>query len=111
MINRTACFSAFLLIMIGCTQRQDVPLPVTTTSTEALELFNAGIKHQLNHDFLLQPQYFQKALALDPDFVLANLWINESDPAKWFEYFEKAKASKDKVSEVERILVDIAVAN
>ena len=76
-----------------------------------MELFNTGIKHQLNHDFLLQPQYFQKALALDPDFVLANLWINESDPAKWLEHFEKAKVGKDRVSEAERILVDMAVAN
>ena len=119
--RKIVVLSLSFFLLVGCAQKQDVllpvsttsdvPLPVSTTSPEALELFNAGIKHQLNHDFLLQPQYFQKALVLDPDFVLANLWINESDPAKWLEHFEKAKAGIDKVSEAERILVDMAVAN
>lgn len=119
--RKVVFLSLSICFLAGCAQKQDVilpvsatrdvPLPVTTMSPEALELFNTGIKHQLNHDFLLQPQYFQKALALDPGFVLANLWINESDPAKWLEHFEKAKAGKNKVSEAERILVDIAVAN
>ena len=99
--RKIVVLSLSFFLLVGCAQKQDVLLPVTTTSPEALELFNAGIKHQLNHDFLLQPQYFQKALVLDPDFVLANLWINESDPAKWLEHFEKAKAGKDKVSEAE----------
>ncbi len=107
-INRKTLLS--LILLTGCAQEQDVPLPVTSSSAEAVEHFNTGMKHWSNHDFLLQPQYFKKALEIDPDFVLANLWINEPDPSKWAAHREKAISNKGKVSDAERILVEMAVA-
>ncbi|MBH30417.1 MAG: hypothetical protein CMG71_00305 [Candidatus Marinimicrobia bacterium] len=109
-IDRIALLSLSLILLTGCAQEQDVPLPVTSSSVEAVEHFNTGRKHSSNHDFLLQPQYFKKALALDPDFVLANLWINEPDPSKWAVHRQKAIDNKGKVSDAERILVEMAVA-
>ena len=109
-IDRKTVLAVFLILLTGCAQEQDIPLPVTSSSTEAVEHFNTGVKHSSNHDFLLQPQYFKKALELDPDFVLANLWINEPDPSKWAAHRQKAIANKEKGSDAERILVEMAVA-
>ena len=109
MTRKTLLFFS-LILLTGCAKEKDIPLPVTSSSPEAVELFNTGIRHQLNHDFLLQPRYLKKALDLDPDFVLANLWINEPDPSKWLAHREKAISNKANVSDAERILVDMAVA-
>ena len=109
-ITRKTLLSFSLILLTGCAKEKDIPLPVTSSSPEAVELFNTGIRHQLNHDFLLQPRYLKKALDLDPDFVLANLWINEPDPSKWLAHREKAISNKANISDAERILVDMAVA-
>ena len=38
---------------------------------------------------------YQAALAADPDFVLAKLYINEPDPVKWRQHRQEAFAAKD----------------
>jgi len=99
------------MIFYGCSSTTDVPLPVTSTSTEALELYNEGHYLWQQNENLEAKALFEKALALDADLILANLYVPETDPNKRKMYRDRAISNKDKGSEAEKILVEIYVAN
>ncbi len=109
--TRLIKLSVVLLILFGCSTTTDVPLPVTSTSTEALELYNEGYYHFQQNEAVEAISLFEKALALDPELILANLYIPETDPNKRKMYRDRAIANKNNGSEAETILVDIYIAN
>jgi tetratricopeptide (TPR) repeat protein len=79
----------------------------TTASAEALQEFLAG--RDKAERLLIQDsiQHFDKAIALDPNFALAELnRANVSPTAKeFFDHLKKAVALSDKASEGERLLI------
>ena len=77
---RTVIVSTILLTIFSCTTSTDVPLPITTTSEDALELYNKAWYSWGNHDGIKQSEYMKRALEIDPDFILANLYVIENDP-------------------------------
>ncbi len=82
-------------------------IPVTTSSEEARKEFLQGrdmAERLLAQDSL---QHFDKALALDPNFALAELGrANSSQTAKeFFEHLKKAVDLSGKASEGERLLI------
>tara|TARA_B100001964_G_scaffold200966_1_gene228399 strand:- start:6877 stop:8388 length:1512 start_codon:yes stop_codon:yes gene_type:complete len=101
----------FSLILFSCSKTTNVPLPITTSSSEALEQYNRGYYEWGNHDGQKRYQYMNEALKLDPDFIMANLHINEPNPNKWKQYRDNAVNNKNNGSEAERIRVDIFIAN
>lgn len=94
----------------SCSNSSDVPLPITTTSEEALALYNKAWYHWGDHDNLKQSETMKQALEVDPEFILANLFVIESDPNKRKSFRDKAIQNKNKGSESETILVDMFIA-
>src|SRR5215813_5518824 len=87
-------------------------VPVTTKSAEARDLYiHAMVKlENLHGEEALQD--LRKAVALDPDFALANVIISFPtidpivDPAEQVSAREKANAAKSKVSRGEQLIID-----
>ena len=77
---RTVVVSTILLAIFSCTTSTDVPLPITTASGDALEMYNKAWYYWGDHDAIKQSEYMKKALEIDPDFILANLYVIENDP-------------------------------
>jgi tetratricopeptide (TPR) repeat protein len=82
-------------------------LPITTSSEEARKEFLQG--RDLAEKLLAQDslQHLDKAIALDPNFAIAELArANASQTAKeFFDHLKKAVSLKDKASEGERLLI------
>jgi tetratricopeptide (TPR) repeat protein len=82
-------------------------IPVTTSSEEARKEFLQG--RDLAERLLAQDsiQHFDKAIALDPNFALAELGrANASQTAKeFFDHLKKAVSLSGKASEGERLLI------
>ena len=51
---RTVIVSTFLLTLFSCTTSTDVPLPITTSSEEALEMYNKAWYYWGDHDGIKQ---------------------------------------------------------
>ncbi|SVA89528.1 uncharacterized protein METZ01_LOCUS142382 [marine metagenome] len=94
----------------ACSTSSDVPLPITTANEEALELYNTGWYHWGDHDAVKQSEYMKQALKIDPDFILANLYVVENDPNKRKSFRDKAIQNKNNGSEAEKLLVDMFIA-
>ena len=97
----------FVLILFSCSKTTNVPLPITTSSSEALEFYNTGWYHWGDHDGPKQSEYMKKALDIDPDFILANLFVVEPDPNKRKQFRDRAIANKNTGNEAEKLLVEM----
>jgi tetratricopeptide (TPR) repeat protein len=82
-------------------------IPVTTASEEARKEFLHG--RDLSEKLLIQDsiQYFDRAIALDPNFAIAELNRANVSPTgkEFFEHLKKAVALSDKASNGERLLI------
>jgi tetratricopeptide (TPR) repeat protein len=93
-------------------ERLNRPLEQATTgSLEALQSYTAGVALIVNQGrFLAARPLFERAVALDPNFAMAyfglgNSYNNAGDVSRGDEYFRKAFALIDRVSEYERALI------
>ena len=91
---RTVIVSSILLTIFSCTTSTDVPLPITSASEEALELFKRGYFHHSQIEGYEAKELYEQALSLDPEFILANLYVPETDPNKRKEFRDRAIANK-----------------
>jgi len=107
---RTVIVSTILLTIFSCTTSTDVPLPITTTSEDALELYNKAWYSWGNHDAIKQSEYMKMALEIDPDFILANLYVLENDPNKRKQFRDRAIQNKNNGSNAEKLLVEMFIA-
>ena len=82
-------------------------VPITTTSNEARAEFLQG--RSLSDKLLAQDslQHFDKAIALDPDFAIAELARANSSPTakEFFDHLNKAVSLADKASEGEKLFI------
>ncbi|HMC62563.1 MAG TPA: protein kinase, partial [Candidatus Solibacter sp.] len=89
-------------------QKLNRPLEQATTgSLEALQNFTAGFAELFQGRFLAAVPLLERATALDPNFAMAYLWLavaynNAGDAGREREYYRKAYALIDRVSEFER---------
>ena len=95
---------ALLLAWVGCATPKDDKIPITTSSDEAKTHYLQG--RSLSEKLLGQDarQYFEQAVAKDPNFATAHLSLAlvQPTPKGFFESLNKAVAAADKVSEGER---------
>jgi tetratricopeptide (TPR) repeat protein len=95
---------ALLLAWVGCATTEDDKVPITTSSDEAKTNYLQG--RSLSEKLLGQDarQYFEQAVAKDPNFAMAHLSLALVQPTAkgFFESLDKAVAATDKVSEGER---------
>ena len=108
---RTVIVSTILLTIFSCTTSTDAPLPITSASEEALELFKRGYFHQSQNEWYEARGLYEQALSLDPEFILANLYVPETDPNKRKAFRDRAIANKNNGNDAEKLRVEIYVAN
>ena len=87
-------------------------IPVTTASEEARKEFLAGRDLAEKLRITDSIAHYDKALALDPNFALAELNRAQSSPTakEFFEHLKKAVTLSDKASDGERMLIQAAEA-
>lgn len=71
-----------VLIVFGCemTNKNRLEMPVTTSSEDALVMFNTGLDHFLLWENDQAAEAFKKAISLDDKFALAYLYLAMNDP-------------------------------
>ncbi len=82
-------------------------LPVTTSSTEAAQYFEAGMVDYENHKWNLAVDSWNRAIKADPNFAQAYVWICfvTGDPAEETRDRAKAKSLIKSVSPGEQLLI------
>lgn len=105
-IYAVSIFAMFLCLPCKA-QTPSKEMPVTTSSKEALKAFTEGRVEFENSQSRKAAELLNKAIKLDPDFALANLYLSFSDGSYYPEKFDKAISLKDKVSAGERIYLEM----
>jgi tetratricopeptide (TPR) repeat protein len=105
-ISATFIFAMFFVLPCKA-QTPSKVMPVTTSSKDALKAFTKGRVEFENSQTTKAAVMFKKAIDLDPDFALANLYLSLSDGSFYPEKFDKAINLKDKVSNGERIFLEM----
>ena len=104
----SAAFIFAVFLPLPCeAQTPSKEMPVTTSSKEALKAFTEGRVEFENSQLRKATDLLNKAIELDPDFALANLYLSFSDGSFYPEKFDKAISLKDKVSIGERTFLEM----
>ena len=99
------------LFFSACSSIEDVPLPITTSSEKALELYNEALEFRKKWEAREAQQKMAAALRIDPNFILANLYAGAEEASLVRQYRSRAVQNKSNGTEAEEIQVDIWIAN
>jgi len=98
----------FLTIIISsCSKKELIKLPITTSSTKALEYFERAMLSYQVGDGPECNADLDSALALDPEFAMALEFYESQNQRENIEFREKAKLLFPKISEGERKIISI----
>ena len=103
-------FKIFLFITIiisSCSKKELIKLPITTSSTKALEYFERAMLSYQVGDGPECNADLDSALALDPEFAMALEFYESQNQRENIEFREKAKLLFPKISEGERKIISI----
>ncbi|MBA7672514.1 Photosystem I assembly protein Ycf3 [subsurface metagenome] len=83
---------------------------ITTSSTEAFKFYSEAKKYHLRGDYRESVPYFEKSIAIDPEFAMAYrgmavVYSNLGRNSEKRKYVQKAFELSDRVSERERYLI------
>ncbi len=96
-----------LLLVSGCAKKEKDKIPITSTSQQAREYFVQG--RDLFERLQVQEsrQYFEKAVAEDPNFAMGYLFLSFAQPTNkgFFENLDRAVALVDNASEGEQLWI------
>ena len=98
------------MLISSCSQSTDVELPLSSTNEEAVKLYRGAQSAWAENNGPKGRDMMEKALSLDPDFILANLYVPTNDPNKWQEYRDKAKLNSANGNDHEKLSVNLWVA-
>ncbi|UCE67500.1 MAG: tetratricopeptide repeat protein, partial [Candidatus Zixiibacteriota bacterium] len=95
------------IFLLSAVNAEEGKMPVTSSSKAALENYWKGIAFTDKLRFPDARQYFEKAVAEDPNFAVAylNLGTTLGSAKGLFENIERAKSVMDKASEAERMWI------
>jgi tetratricopeptide (TPR) repeat protein len=114
-MRRSTC--AFLILILACValpafghhlkEGATISLPVTTSSPQALKLYERGMQDYENLYLERCNDDWRAAVKADPDLALAWAWIafNSTDPKEVSAAREKAKALAPKLTPGEQLMV------
>ena len=97
------------LSFIGCSSKEIIMLPITTSSPDALKYYREADR-LLGLNIGEGPEIrtlLDSALVMDQDFAMALEMYPTNDPLLAREYEEKAKSLFDKITEAERKILNI----
>ena len=102
-----ALMGVFLLTNLGFADSKSGKIPITTSSKEALDNFMMG--RDLSDKLRVNESrnYFEKAVAADPDFAMGYVFLALAQPTfeGYFEYFDMALEHTDNISEGEKLWI------
>ncbi|MFL3026347.1 MAG: tetratricopeptide repeat protein, partial [Candidatus Neomarinimicrobiota bacterium] len=98
------------MLLAGCSKSTDVELPLSSTNEEAIKLYRGAQSAWAENNGPKGRDMMEKALSLDPDFILANLNVPTNNPNKWQEYRDKAKLNSANGNDHEKLQVKLWVA-
>ncbi len=98
---------AFSLLVISCSSKPVVELPISTSSKKALRYYKSAMKSFEVGDDFEKRLFLDSALIHDSNFVLALEFHGSPDPIIRKEYQDKAKILSVNVTEAERKIVSI----
>jgi len=102
--------SVAILLIVGCSKTTDVDLPITSTSEEAKKLYNKAWYYWDQGEGLKGWGLMEEVLTLDPNFILANLYVPANEPNKRREHRDKAKENSKNGNDYEQLAVKMWVA-
>jgi len=84
---------------------------ITTSSPEAYKYFSEGYEHNLKADFSLSIPFMKRAVAIDPEFASAYMWMawdyrNLGYASEYNKYIQKAYELSDRLPERERFQIE-----
>ncbi len=95
------------IIISSCSKKEIIKLPITSSSSQALEFWDrAMLSFQVN-DQTEKRMYLDSALIIDPGFALALEFYQSPDPLIRKEHQEKAKSLKNRITEAEKKILYI----
>lgn len=97
--------SMTLLFFSGCSTSTNVALPISSDSNEAIELYKQAWYYWDQGEGLKGWGLMEEALALDSDFILANLYVPTNDPNTWKKYRDKAEVNSANGNDYEKLAV------
>ena len=100
-------FMITLLVLGSCSSVKDEALPITSSSQKATDFYIKAFSHWGQGEGLEARNNYYSALRVDPNFILANLYVNEPDPQQRRKYRKTAVDNKDSASDAERIQVEM----
>ena len=86
------------IIISSCSKKELIKLPITTSSTDALEYFERAMLSYQVGDGPECNADLDSALALDPEFAMALEFYESQNPRENMEREEKAKSLFPKIS-------------
>ncbi len=100
---------ALLLVFLTSAMAGDGKIPITTKSEKAKEYFLKGRDLSEKLRFNDAREFFRKAVQADPDFAIAWQQMSATEPSakEFFDDHNKAYDLKDKVTEGERLQIEI----
>lgn len=111
---------AILLVLVACESPKTTEVlypenevPISSNSDEAIKELVAGLAIYDQGNGQKARPYFEKALALDPDFVSAQMYraYTSNSSKDWSENRDKFLAMRDKANDAEKIMMDIVQAD
>ena len=104
--------TAILMSMAVTAFADNGKIPITAKSQKAIDYFLKGRGLAEKLQFSDAREYYRKAVNEDPDFAIAWSSMAGTEPSgkEFFEDIDTARALKDKVSEGERIQIEIQYA-
>jgi tetratricopeptide (TPR) repeat protein len=98
-----------LALLVAVTAAAEVP--ITSSSSQAVQAFRAGLDKAINFQIPEATELFKKALALDPGFVQAQAWLGKMTPGVAGQtQLEKAVQAAALLSPAERKSVEVLLA-
>ena len=95
--NKKLFILVFVVLFLSCTSEKVVEIQVTSSSPEALRLFNKGMKYfQIGENFEKRT-YLDSALSIDPNFALA---LEFYDNPEFFKRKEDQRKAMDLVESI-----------
>lgn len=92
-------------------QTADKSIPVTSSNPKAIEFYRKAQDNLFNQEFSESKSNFLNALRLDPNFILANLQINESNSLVRLNFIEKARNQIEKGNDYEKLYLNFIDTN
>lgn len=112
-VSAIIVFSLLILIIINFYSSQSDHVPVTTSSEKALKYYNKALSLSDRLRFEEAQEFYLKAIELDSNFAMArlNYAMNLGSPKERLSQFERLFELTDKVSDGEKLWIQLIRAN